>query len=67
MSSRSTRNKIRFQGKSALDDLRHASDHLTELAALADEASTYINDNLPVIIVALESVRVTLKRFYEGL
>jgi hypothetical protein len=67
MTTRTTRNKIRFQGKSALEDLRRAQEHLTGLAALADDNSPYINDNLPVIMLSIESVRVALSSFYEGL
>jgi len=67
MASRSTRNKIRFQAHSAMDDLKAAQVHLTQLGALGDETSPYIDDNLPVIMVALESVRVVLDRFTEGL
>jgi len=48
-------------------DLRHAEEHLIELAALAGERSDYINDNLPQIIAALEIVRQAADKFYEGL
>lgn len=67
MTARSTRNKIRFQGRSSLDDLKRAQDHLTELAALAADTSPYIDDNLPVIMVALSAVIATLEKFNEGL
>lgn len=67
MTQRSTRNKVRFQGSSALADLRRAQEHLIELAALANDQSGYIDQYLPTIMVALESVRVTLDKFYEGL
>lgn len=67
MTSRSTRNKVRFQARSAVDDLKRAQDHLTELAALADEASPYIDDNLGVIMLGLASVISTLDKFNEGL
>jgi len=67
MASRSTRNKIRFQAASAMDDLKAAQVHLTQLGALADDNSPYIDDNLPVIMVSLESVRIVLDQFTEGL
>jgi len=67
MTNRSTRNKIRFQAFSAMDDLKAAQVHLTQLAALGYETSPYIDYNLPVIMVALESVRVVLDKFTEGL
>jgi len=67
MTARSTRNKIRFQGHSSVDDLKRAQDHLIELAALAADTSPYIDDNLPVIMVALSAVIDTLEKFNEGL
>ena len=67
MSSRSTRNKLRFQAHAALDDLRRAQDHLTGLAALTGDTSGYIDEYLPVIMVALESVRLSLDRFVDDL
>ena len=67
MTARSTRNKIRFQGHSAVEDLRKAQEHLTELCALAGDTSGYIDDVLPTIMVALESVKLTLDKFCEGL
>jgi hypothetical protein len=67
MTARSTRNKVRFQGRSSSEDLRRAQEHLTELAALAGECGGFIDEHLPVIMVALESVRLTLDKFNEGL
>ena len=67
MTSRSTRNKIRFQAHSAVDDLKRAQNHLGQLAALCNETSPYIDDNLPVIMLALSSVIATLDKFNEGL
>lgn len=37
------------------------------IAALADERSGYINDNLPEIMLAHESVKQAFERFMEGL
>jgi len=67
MAARSTRNKIRFQARSAMDDLKAAQVHLTQLGALANDQSPYIDEHLPVIMVALESVRTVLDKFSEGL
>jgi len=50
-----------------MDDLKAAQVHLTQLGALADDNSPYIDDNLPVIMVSLESVRIVLDQFTEGL
>jgi hypothetical protein len=67
MTARSTRNKIRFQGQEALSDLKRAQIHTTQLAALAADTSPYIDDNLPVIMLALSAVIDTLDKFNEGL
>jgi len=67
MASRSTRNKVRFQGFSALADLKRAETHLTQLAGLADDRSDYIESNLPQIMAALSMVIATLDKFTEGL
>ncbi len=67
MTSRSTRNKLRFQSVSAVVNLKKAQIHLVQLAALAGDTSPYINDNLPVIIVGLKCVIDTLEKFDEGL
>ena len=67
MVARSTRNKIRFQGHSAVEDLRRAQEHLIGLTALADEQSDYIDKYLPAIITMLEALKLTLEQFTEGL
>jgi len=67
MAERSTRNKIRFQADSAHDDLRKAQIHLVQLAALADERSKYINNNLPPIVAVLEDVITAVDRFSDRL
>ena len=67
MASRSTRNKVRFQAGSALEDLKRAEDHLAHLAAMGIGHSEYIDGALPEIIAALSFVIVTLDKFNEGL
>jgi len=67
MAARSTRNKIRFQAKSAMEDLKASQVHLTQLGALANDQSPYIDNHLPTIMVGLESVRLVLDKFTEGL
>jgi len=67
MTKRSTRNKLRFQSLAAMEDLRHAQTHLTHLGQLANDMSPYINEHLPVIMVALEMVQKTLRQFDERL
>ncbi len=56
MAPRSTRNKIRFQTQAAYIDLNNAQTHLTQVAALADNRSDYINTWLPDMIAALDTI-----------
>jgi len=67
MTSRSTRNKLKFQGISAYADLRKAQNHLVQLAALADSRSPFISEDLPLIIASLDMVITALDKFNEGL
>ena len=67
MTSRSTRNKIRFQAHSAVTDLNAAQTHLTQLGALANDNSPYIDEHLPTIMVGLATVITVLDKFSEGL
>ena len=67
MTARSTRNKVRFQGRSASEDLRRAQEHLIELAALAGDNPGYIDEYLPTIMVGLEAVKLAHDKFCEGL
>lgn len=67
MSSRSTRNKVRFQSNSAQEDLDKAMWHLARLAALGNYKSNYINKHLPIVITGLDTVITLLNKFDEGL
>ncbi|MBD3425705.1 MAG: hypothetical protein GF409_00580 [Candidatus Omnitrophica bacterium] len=67
MASRTTRNKIRFQAKSAFEDMVRVQDHLAGIAALADDRSPHIDNNLPQIILAQETVMQAFEKFMEGL
>jgi hypothetical protein len=67
MTSRSTRNKVRFQAFSALADLKRAEIHLGQLSAFAGERPGYIEENLPQIIAGLHLLIDTLDKFNEGL
>jgi len=67
MTARSTRNKIRFQGREALDDLKRAQNHLGQLAVFGGDTPGYIEDNLPVIMTGLALVITILDKFNEGL
>jgi len=74
MAGRTTRNKIRFQVKSAKELLKEAQvsidkaqEKLAGSAILADNRSEHINKTLPVIMAGLNEVQKALDRFYEGL
>ena len=67
MVQRSTRNKIRFQAETALVNLRMGEKNLIQLAALAEDRSTIINEFLPVIVASLETVIVAVDSFTEKL
>ena len=67
MASRTTRNKLRFQSLSAMQDLKAAEKHLTQLGALANDQSPYIDEHLPTIMVGLATVILVLEKFDEGL
>lgn len=67
MNKRSTRNKIRFQLEAALEDIRKGQNHLGLIAALADDQSGYIDDNLPIIMAALETVIDAVDSFGDKL
>lgn len=67
MAQRSTRNKIRFQAISAYADLSHAQTHLTQIAALADERSDFIESWLPDMIATVDTVLTALDIVTEKL
>jgi hypothetical protein len=67
MAQRTTRNKIRWQVQSAIQDMRHLMDHLTQAAALAEDRSAVIDDNLSAIMASLDYVDKALKEFYKVL
>jgi hypothetical protein len=74
MANRSTRNKIRFQVFAANGYMKEVkllmdkvNDRLAYAAALADERSDFINENLPPIMNVVDELSKAIKRFYEGL
>jgi len=67
MASRSTRNKIRHNVSTAIVNMEKAQNNLVGAAALADERSDYISDNLPVMVAAVDSVIDVLRAFEKGL
>ncbi len=67
MAQRSTRNKIRLQGETALVNLRMAQKNLTQIGAFADGRSDVINEFLPVIMASLETVTNAVDSLTEKL
>jgi len=67
MASRTTRNKIRYNVSTAIINLEKAQNNLVGVAALSNERSPYIDDNLPIMIAALESTISVVKEFNKGL
>ena len=67
MAQRSTRNKVKFQAESAAADLNRAQTHFTQLAALADDNSDYINAHLPILMAGLDVVLGLIDSFREKL
>jgi len=47
--------------------MKRAQEHMIGIAALADERSTYIDEHLPSIIAAHETIMLALEKFNEGL
>ena len=67
MAQRSTRNKMRFQGETALVNLQMAQKNLIQIGALADGRSPVIDEFLPVIAASLETVINAVDSFTEKL
>ncbi len=67
MAKRSTRGKLKYHAIEALVDLKTAQKHMVSIAALADDQSGYIDNNLPPIIAAVEFIIDTFDKFSDGL
>lgn len=67
MASRTTRNKIRWQAKGAIDNLQLAQKHLCQLAYLAGDRSDYIDNNAAELIACTEMLLQAVEKFSEGL
>ena len=67
MAKLSTRNKVRFQGNSAYADLKKAMNHLVQLGALAGGGSKIIDNDLPLIVSALEMITIALDKLNQDL
>ena len=67
MAKRSTRNKIKWQGRKAVETLSYCLQHLQYMQELADGRSEYINENLPLVLSAFDSFKDVLQAFRQGL
>ncbi|KKM88409.1 hypothetical protein LCGC14_1259060 [marine sediment metagenome] len=67
MAKRSTRRKILDADEQAVFHLKAAQRQLVRIAAMADDQSGYIDNNLPPIIAAVEFIIDTLDKFSEKL
>jgi len=67
MAGRSTRNKIRHQADQAWEHLAKAQLNMTQIAALADDRSEVINESVPPIIAAMETIITTWDKLREVL
>lgn len=67
MTRRTTRNKLRWQGQSAHEDLVKAQEHLVQLAAMANGRSDYIDRHVAELIAAMEMLVGAVDKFNEGL
>ena len=63
MACRSTRNRLRCQCTQAVTNLRKAQRNLVQVAAIADDRSEVINENLPGLIACLEPLIEATEKF----
>jgi len=67
VTSRSIRNKLRWQAEKIESNLLKAQGHLQFIDDLAEGKSNYIDDNLPVLTIFLEEMIKTIRAFRQGL
>lgn len=67
MAGRTTRNKIRFQAKKAVEDIDRAVGHLCLMNNIADGRHPIVNEYIPVIVTLIEEMQKILKKFRENL
>lgn len=67
MTARTTRNKLRFQAEQAIEDLDRSLRHIHTLDQIGGQASPYINERVPQLVLLYEQFKQTLVAFREGL
>ena len=67
MAPRSTRDRIRWNVWKASDRVEQALAVLKHVEELGDGRSIQINEHLPVVVMALEQIRITLLAFRDEL
>lgn len=58
---------LKIYSKEAVRELKKAQGNASQMAALADEQSEYINEHLPIIMAYLDTIIKAVERFEEGL
>lgn len=64
MAARSTRNKIRAQGKLAIEAANIAQEHLIKMARLAEGRSATVDENAEILVAGLDTVTKAIESFY---
>jgi len=74
MAKRSTRNRLKFQGRAGYEDLEVIHEymdkfllHVKNVDDMADDKSEWVVDNLPRLIVAFELFEISWLKFTDGL
>jgi len=67
MAGRKTRTKIRYQADKLLKGFDRQFEHLRYLDEVNAGQSEYINQQLPMLVEAFESLRKAVEAFREGL
>jgi len=65
MAPRSTRNKLRFQVRKAIEDVNRALGHLQKLDEIQQGRHPRIEEGLPRLVMACEYLIHALERFRE--
>lgn len=67
MAQRSTRNKLKWQGDKAINQVVRLQQHLKNIHDLAGEGSDMINKSLPGLVEMSELMLTTLRAFRSAL
>lgn len=65
MATRSSRNKIIWHSRKAMDHIEKAGEQYQALVKIAEGASPIINNNMPAIVDMLYMVKLKLEEFHQ--